>query len=191
MTHTSQVIPPASPMPYPSGSPPRRGGFAAISGAITAVIATAGLVVGIIALNRPEPSPVSLTAPPSTPTADTTDADRALCTAVGPLLRERADTGKAFVNTGETGSPERDSAIPGFRDQIERWVGRVQPVLDANNGADPFMTRTLQRMVDDTLLYAESIRPGPATDYDKLAWNDAVVAYGGPFFKCHQLGVTW
>ncbi len=160
---------------------------------ITLMIATAALIMAIIAVNRHSPTPATLKPSTTVPTSngDTTEADRELCTTAGPLLRERADIGKAFVNTGETGSPERDSAIPRFREQVEGWAGRIQPVIDANRSADSFLSRTLQRMIDDTLLYAEGIRPGPATEYDQLAWNDSVVAYGGPFFRCHQLGVTW
>lgn len=180
----------------PSYAPPTRGRrsiLTAVSITITLLIATAALIMAVIAVNRPSPTPAASKPSTTVPTAtgDTTEADRELCTNAGPLLRERADIGKAFVNTGETGSPERDSAIPKFREQVEGWAARIQPVVDANRPADSFLSRTLQRMIDDTVLYAESIRPGPATEYDKLAWNDSVVAYGGPFFRCHQLGVTW
>ncbi len=184
---------PTSPVAHPA-STAAKGSKLATAAAMTALlVATVALVVAIVAVNRANSPQANSASPPTTsaPTTDTADADRTLCTTAGPLLRERADIGKAFVNTGESGSPERDSAIPKFRERVESWASRIQPILDTNRSADSFLGRTLQRMVDDTLLYAESIRPGTATDYDKLAWNDSVVAYGGPFFKCHQLGVTW
>jgi hypothetical protein len=187
-------MPPGSYPPPPQ--PPKRGLLMTVGLAITALLATAALVVGIIAISRPTTTtPVNRTPSAASPTTsgatDTTAADRNLCEAVGPLLRESDETGKAFVNLGQSGTPARDAGIPGYEASVLDWVKRIQPVLDSHSEADPFLRRTLQRMVDDIRIYATSIRPGPETAPDAAAWNDASVAYGGPFDVCHRLGVQW
>jgi hypothetical protein len=123
--------------------------------------------------------------------SDTSAADKALCNAVAPLLRESADDGKNFVNLGNTGTPERDGGIPAYRAQVEDWVSRIQPILDAHADPPRYLTRSLQQLIDYTRSYAENIRPGPETEPDAAAWNNRVVAYGGPFEVCHKLGVNW
>ena len=191
-------MPPGSypPPPQPPPPPPKRG-LLITAGLVTAILlATAALVVGIIAISRPTATTSAIPVPPSgSPTTsaatDTTAADRNLCEAVGPLLRESDETGKAFVNLGQSGTPARDAGIPGYEASVLDWVKRIQPVLDSHSEADPFLRRTLQRMVDDIRIYATSIRPGPETAPDAAAWNDASVAYGGPFDVCHRLGVQW
>jgi hypothetical protein len=189
---------------WPPGnySPPvqhksRRKRVTALS-ALTIALALAALIVGIVALVRPAasspPSLPALTEQTSTSTTATVgadSADRQLCEAVGPLLRESNETGKAFVNLGETGTPARDAGIPGYEASVLDWIKRIQPVLDRYPSADPYLRRMLQRMVDDIHSFATSIRPGPSTDPDSAAWNDATVAYGGPYDVCHRLGVQW
>lgn len=195
--------PPLGPsVPPPGYGPPHRApkrGPLVAAGVVTAVLlATAALVVSLVGMNRPVPSASTTTtstaeAPPTTaaPSSDTAAADRKLCEDVGPLLRESNETGKAFVNLGVTGTPARDAGIPDYEASVLDWVKRIQPVLDRHPSADPYLRRMLQRMVDDIHSYATSIRPGPATDPDAAAWNDASVAYGGPFDVCHRLGVRW
>jgi hypothetical protein len=176
---------------------PRKRGLLVTAGLTTAILlAAAALVVSIIAINRPTFNPSANRTPPAaSPTTagptDTTSADRELCQAVGPLLRESNDTGKAFVNLGATGTPPRDAGIPDYEASVLDWVQRIQPILDTHSDADPFLKRTLQRMVDDIRIYATSVRPGTETDADAAAWNDATVAYGGPYDVCHRLGVSW
>jgi hypothetical protein len=106
-------------------------------------------------------------------------------------MHESNETGKAFVNLGHSGTPPRDAGIPDYEASVLDWAKRIQPILDGQADADPFLRRTLQRMVDDIRIYATSIRPGPETDADAAAWNDATVAYGGPYDVCHRLGVQW
>jgi hypothetical protein len=197
--------PPSSPhLPPPGYEPPpfpdprrRRGTLSTIGLASAILLAIAALIVGIIGLNRPAESSSttsqsSSTASPSTSaTSDTTGADRTLCEAVGPLLHESDETGKAFVNLGQTGTPARDAGIADYQASVLDWVKRIQPVIDDHPSADPYLRRMLQRMVDDIHSYATSIRSGPAADPDTAAWNDASVAYGGPFDVCHRLGVQW
>jgi hypothetical protein len=190
-------VPPGGYAPSPQPPPtPRNRGLLITAGLVAAILlATAALVVGIIAISRPTITTSATPAPPSgSPTATATDtsaADRQLCKGVGPLLRESNETGKAFVNLGNPGTPARDAGIPDYQASVLDWVKRIQPVLDSHTEADPFLRRTLQRMVDDIRIYATSIRPGPETAPDAAAWNDATVAYGGPFDVCHRLGVQW
>jgi hypothetical protein len=190
--------PPGGYAPPPQPSPPRgKRGLLVAGGLVLAILlATAALVVGIIGLIRPTPSTPanrtpSATSPTTSAAADTTAADRQLCQAVGPLLRESNETGKAFVNLGHTGTPARDAGIPDYEASVLDWVKRIQPILDSHSAADPYLRRMLQRMVDDIHSFATSIRPGPETDADAAAWNDATVAYGGPYDVCHRLGVEW
>jgi hypothetical protein len=200
------VTPPGVPTPPPGYYPPgdyahaprpRRRGLLTTVGLVTAILlASAALAVGIIAVNRPTAS-TSPNGNPPAPSAtaagggDTTAADRKLCEAVAPLVRESAQVGKNFVNLGPAGTPARDAGIPEYQDSVSDWVGRIQPILDRHPDADPFFKRTMQRFIDDTRIYAASIRPGPENDADAAAWNDKLVAIGGPFEICHQLGVQW
>jgi hypothetical protein len=162
---------------------------------VAVLIAVAALIVALVrggGASTPTASTSQLpTASTVTASADTTAADKALCEAVGPLLRESIDAGKNFVNLGFSGTPERDGGIPGYRAQVEEWVQRIQPVLDSHANPPRYLTRTLQEFIDYTRAYAENIRPGPANDTDAAAWNNRVVAYGGPFEVCHKLGVNW
>jgi hypothetical protein len=183
--------------PAQQRSPSNRGRWAKAWSALTLLMATAALVVGIIGLNRPtaristtsKPPPV---VSPTTPAPiDTTAKDRALCESVAPLIRENAERGREFVNLGQTGTPERDGGIPSYARDVSHWVKTIQPILDQYADADAFLRRTLQRFIDDTRIYAESIRPGPENDADAAAWNDKLVAIGGPFEVCRRLGVEW
>jgi hypothetical protein len=151
------------------------------------------LVISLIAAHRN--SSTLAAQPPSQPTnqpAATADSDKALCEAIAPLIKEGSERGKAFVNLGHTGTPERDAGIPSYVADTTDWVKRAQAVLDEHfNPASPpgFLMRSLQRYVDDKHAYVISIRPGPATDADNAAWNDSLVALSGPFDVCDGLGV--
>lgn len=172
----------------------RRGVLLGVGVVIAILLAAAALVVAVTGVGgQPVAPPTNDASRSSTPTSqgDTAGADRDLCNDVAPLLRESADDGKSFVNLGENGTPERDAGIAHYRATVEDWVSRIQPVLDAHANPPRYLTRMLQQLVDFTRSYAENIRPGPATDFDVAAWNNRVVAYGGPFQVCHKLGVNW
>ena len=178
---------------YGYGSPPRRnrrGVLGAVGVVLALVVAVAALVVAIVAVTRePPPAP----APAATPAQQgpTTDADRKLCEAIAPLMKENDDRSNAFLGTGEPGSPEQDAALPKFVTDTQDWARRTQQVLDANAVPPRLLTRTLQRYVDDMQLFVASVRPGPGTKYDEAAWTDSIVAYGGPLATCQALGVQW
>jgi hypothetical protein len=187
--------PPSPPQPgfTSAGARSRSAGIAIALATVAVVLAAAALIVSVVR-GGDSSAPASPPAQPSkSPTAasDTTAADKALCEAIAPLMAESTDIGKKFVSLGYSGTPERDNGIPQFRAAIEDWAKRVEPIVDADPGPPRFLTRTLQRYIDDTRLYAASIRPGPETDYDRAAWADRVVAYGGAFAECPKVGVHW
>lgn len=154
------------------------------------LVAVAALVVAIVALTQQPPPAAS---PAATPTQQgpTTDADRKLCQAIGPLMKENDDRSNAFLGTGQPGSPEQDAALPKFVTDTQDWARRTQQALDTNANPPRLLTRTLQRYVDDMQLFVASVRPGPGTKYDEAAWTDSIVAYGGPLSICQALGVRW
>jgi hypothetical protein len=174
---------------YPTPVQPSRRG--AIGVAIAILIAVAALIIAIVALNQePPPAPAAAQASPAQQTP-TPDADRKLCQAIAPLMKENDDRSNAFLGTGQPGSPEQDAALPKFVTDTQDWARRTQQVLDANANPSRLLTRTLQRYIDDMQLFVASVRPGPGTKYDEAAWTDSIVAYGGPLATCQALGVQW
>ena len=170
--------------------PSRRGTLGTVATALALLIAIAALIVAIVALAKePPPAPVPAAAPTQPP--PTADADRKLCEAIAPLMKENDDRSNAFLATGQPGSPEQDAALPKFVTDTQDWARRTQQVLDANANPPRLLTRTLQRYVDDMQLFVASVRPGPGTKYDEAAWTDSIVAYGGPLAICQALGVQW
>jgi hypothetical protein len=156
------------------------------------VVATAALVVGLLALTRPAtPTTPSRSQITQSATDDTTDADKALCSSIAPLMKRSVDERNGFVHAGPTGSPERDAALPKFVDDTKQWAKDAQQSLDSAPGSRRLLTRTLQRYIDDMLLYVEGIRAGRETKYDDAAWVDATEIVNGPLTICYHLGVTW
>ncbi len=162
-------------------------------------IGTVALVVAIVAVARPSSAPAAqvASAPASTspssvaPAGDTSAADRDLCTAIAPLMTESDTTATAWVNSGHTGSPERDAATPKYVSSTQDWVRRIQPVIDAHPDVDPYLHRTLQRFVDDQRLLIADIAAGPWQPYDATIYSDANAAGSGPLSVCSGLGVKW
>jgi hypothetical protein len=149
-------------------------------------LAAAALVVSLVSAHRTTPT---ATQPEATnQSATTAESDKALCQAIAPLIKDSNAEAKAYTSTAN-GTPERDAATPGFVNQTNDWVKRAQPVLDQYSTPPRFLTRTLQRYIDDMRLFANSLRPGPSTDADRAAWNDSLVALGGPYEVCGDLGV--
>ncbi len=166
----------------------RRPSPMAVGGALAVLMSVAALVVTVVSLvTQPKPAPAV-----SAPRAQAvTDADKALCPAIGPLMKENDDRSNAFLATGEAGSPPRDAALPKFVSDTQGWAHRTQQTLDAHANPPRFMTRALQRYIDDMQLFVASVRPGPGTQYDEAAWTDSIVAYGGVLTTCQQLGTNW
>ncbi|HME47485.1 hypothetical protein [Mycobacterium sp.] len=180
---------PDRPLFSQAGSPPRsrRGILLGVGTVLAILLATAALVVAVVSLVR-QPAPTSTA--PADPQASTA-ADRALCQAIAPLMKENDDRSNAFLATGQPGSPERDAALPKFVTDTQDWARRTQQALDAHATPPRLLTRSLQRYIDDMQLFVASVRPGPGTQYDEAAWTDSIVAYGGPVATCQALGIGW
>ncbi|HEY9264206.1 hypothetical protein QQA43_31475 (plasmid) [Mycolicibacterium vanbaalenii] len=127
----------------------------------------------------------------SSSAASTEHADRALCTAIAPLMTEYDKTSSAWIGLGDPGTPARDAALPKFKADTEEWVGRVEAVMQEHPGVQPRLTRTLERHIDDLWLLVNNIEPGPERTYDKAAWTDSMIAYGGPLAICYDVGIRW
>lgn len=184
-----------SPLPqYPPIAPPdhQRSRLVPAGVVLALLLAVSALVISLVSLGQDEPAPA---AAPATDTAApqvaTTDADRTLCQAIAPLMKENDDRSNGFLGSGDPGSPQQTEALPGFVTDTQDWARRTQEVLDAHATPPRFMTRALQRYIDDMQLFVASVRPGPGTPYDEAAWTDSIVAYGGPLSVCQALGVQW
>jgi hypothetical protein len=183
---------PGPPQP-PYGAPPvgnRRRVLTGVGVLVAVAIATAALVLALVSMER-EPASSAPAAAPSAPQVSAAGADRALCQAIAPLMKENDDRSNAFLGSGEPGSPEQTAALPKFVTDTQDWARRTQAALDAHANPPRFMTRTLQRYIDDMQLFVASVRPGPGTKYDEAAWTDSIVAYGGPLSVCQALGIQW
>ena len=191
-TSAGGQFPPGPPPFSPVGVPRqgRRRGVLTGAGVVLAILlAAAALVVAIVSIAR-HPATGAASPASANPQASAA-ADRALCQAIGPLMKENDDRSNAFLAAGQPGSPERDTALPKFVSDTQDWARRTQQVLDAHARPARFMTRSLQRYIDDMQLFVASVRPGPGTQYDEAAWTDSIVAYGGPLSTCQALGIGW
>jgi hypothetical protein len=190
-------VDPLTGRPFPQQPAPRRARFSSRA-LIVAVLAAAALVVTVIALivMRPTPAAIPASAPITTTPApaqpqDTTTADRALCTAIAPLMTEINRISNTYLGLGDAGTPARDSTLPKFISDMQDWIGRVQPILDQHPDARPFFRRSLQRFIDDRNLLVSDLKPGPLPTYAYALWSDSLGAYSGPLHICDQLGVKW
>jgi hypothetical protein len=164
------------------------------SGVVLAVLlGVAALVLSIIGVTRGaerQPPPETRKAAPQELFVD--DADKALCEAIGPLMKQSDESKQAYQASGTPGSPERAAAIPKFKSDTLNWAGRIQELLNAHSEPPRYLTRTLQEYIDGMLLYTENIYPDRQPDsFDKATWDSAVVAYGGPLGTCQKLGALW
>jgi hypothetical protein len=179
----------------PGGGRRRGGGIAIALGIVAVLVAVAALVVALVRGGESSP-PASPIAQPSTSStaaasADTTAADKALCEAIAPLMAESNKQANDWVGLGDQGTPARDAALPKFVSDTKDWVRQAQTVVDAHLGTNAFLNRTLQRYIDDLSLYVTNVSSGPKQIYDAAAWNDSLVAYGGPKSICRDLGINW
>lgn len=213
MTGSSSYPPSVGPPP-PGSGPPQQPGYVPqpaanfgpssahkrtrtgllASGVVLAVLlGVAALVLSIINTVRgPEPSP-----PPAAPQAGSQelfvdDADKALCEVIAPLMKESDEKNRVLTNAGPPGSPERSAVIPEFKKHTLDWASRMQKLIDDHADPPRYLTRTLQKYVDGSLLYSENIYPDrPPDSYDGAVWDSAAVAYGGPLGTCYKLGIKW
>jgi hypothetical protein len=163
----------------------RRPSRMAVGVVLAILLAVAALVIALV--SQPASAPAASQSSPQAATA----ADKALCQAIAPLMKENDDRSNAFLASGQPGTPQRDAALPKFVSDTQDWARRTQQVLDSHANPPRFTTRALQRYIDDMQLFVASVRPGPGTQYDEAAWTDSIVAYGGPLATCQQLGIGW
>lgn len=106
-------------------------------------------------------------------------------------MRESNSRSNAFIAT-PVDSAERKAAIPRFKADSEDWAARMQQVIASHAEPSRYLTRTVQRYVDDVLLYSQNVYPErPYDKFDDATWNLAIVDYGGALGRCQQLGVRW
>jgi hypothetical protein len=148
----------------------------------------------VVSLVRKPETPVTAQPTPTPTTTASTqqifvdDADRALCQAIAPLMTESNAKAKEFSGLA-AGSPEQEAAVPGYRAFTEGWAGRMQVVLNSHSEPPRFLTRALQRFIDDNLLYT-----GLNMVNDPQApktWDLSLSDYVGPRSVCYRLGVNW
>jgi hypothetical protein len=178
----------------PSAAPKRaRTGLLASGVVLAVLLGVAALVLSIINTVRgPEPAP-----PPSAPRAEpqelfVEDADKALCEAISPLMREASDRTNAFLRAGAPESPERLDAIAKFKAETLDWANRIEKVLEEHAEPPRYLTRTLQEYIDHLLLYSENMYKERGPDpFDNTTYDSAIVALGGPLGTCYKVGVKW
>lgn len=189
--------PPAPPQPYgwqPTPARAPRGRILPIAVGAAILLSTAALVVGIVALMRPTPSPpkAPAVATQGHPTGSP-EANRAFCTDIAPLMTESDKSAQAFSRLDKK-SPDFKSAAQPFITETKAWAERMQTAIDSHGDADPFLTRSMQRFVDDQRYIIADLEAGAGPEwlnYDQTAWNDSLAAGSGPLTVCFDLGVKW
>jgi len=190
--------PPAPPQPYvwqPTPARRARGKILPFAVGAAILLSAAALVVGIVALIRPTPPPSSAPAVATQGhSAGSPEANRAFCTDIAPLMTDSDKTAQAFNRNGKPNSPEWKSGVPSFVTDTKSWVGRMQTVIDSHGDADPYLSRSMQRFVDDRRYLIADLEAGNGAEwlpYDQTVWNDSLAAGSGPLTTCFDLGVKW
>ena len=168
----------------------------AIAVAAAIVLAVAALVVTVVDLPRSSSTSAPVASRPTAPgptsaPAETTAANRALCTAISPLMADSNRVSKTFSNLGPAGSPGWDAGKDKFVADTKDWVGKIQPVIDSRPDVDPYFRRSLQRFVDDRRFLIADLDEGGWQPYDQTNWNDSLSALNGPLNVCWDLGIKW
>lgn len=183
--------------PWEGQREPRRPRFSWMA-LFALVVAAAALVTAIIGLARSEsfggraPSG-SVAASPSSTTrpSNTTDANRAFCTDIAPLMTESDKSAQAYSHLGTPNSPEWKPGAQTFVNDTKAWLPRMQTVIDTHGDADRFLLRSTQRFADDLQYLIEDLQSGPWERYDQTIWDDSVSAVSGPLNVCAGVGVKW
>lgn len=144
----------------------------------------------VVSLTRPTAANEAGIAPTPATSAPTVD-EHALCKAFAPLMIDNTKKSREFTSLGAPGTPERDAATPEFARYSTEWGKNAQRVFDEHvpAGVSTYTTRSLQRYIDDTRMFAANVRPGPGEAGDKAAWDDSLVALAGAYESCQAAGV--
>ncbi len=187
----STVSPAPVPTGPPYGPPPRRPSrVGTILGAIAVLLAGSALGVSLVrkpAIPTPQSAPPTSSAVPAQEVF-VNDADRALCEAIAPLMKESDERARAF-SAFPNNSPEQKAALPDYRTFTQDWSKRLQVILNSHAQPPRYLTRTLQRFIDDTLLYTGVDAVGD--EIGVLTWKMSLIDYGGPLARCSSLGISW
>ena len=65
----------------------------------------------------------------------------------------------------------------------------MQAVLNKHTDPPRYLTRTLQRFIDDMVLYVE--RDVVSDEVGVSTFRLSSTDYGGPQFRCQMLGLPW
>lgn len=192
-TNAGPSLPPPWP-PQPGNHQQRRGLLVPIGVSVAVLLAATALVVALVNGNgkaSPAPGPTQSASPePAGVLVD--DADRDLCLAIGPLMRESEGTRNAFQRVGAQNTPERKAAIPKLISDTSDWARRTQAVLNEHAEPPRFLTRLLQRYIDDTMLYVVNLAPDrDSSKYETPIYDLSIMDYGGPLGRCADLDAGW
>ena len=170
--------------------PHTRGRFATAK--VTASLAVIMSTLALGCTRQPVSPPAAEPATVSSPAADTAGADKALCTAIAPVMADSDRITNEWEHSGPQGSAARTAALPAFVASTTEWTTKAQAELDLHPDAQPFLRRTLQRYIDDRRQLAYDLRGGgPLQPYDDAGYADSMMAYAGPLAICADLGVKW
>jgi uncharacterized membrane protein len=189
--HQTQPLPP---VPQQFGAPvSRRSPLLGIGVIVAILLGATALVVSLTGVGRQSVQSTTATSASATPAAggDTTEADRALCQAIAPVMTDADKAANDWTAQGEQGTPSSDAALPKFVSDSRDHAKRLQESLDSHSEVQPFFRRTLQRYIDDLSLYVANVRPGAKQPYDATMWSESLGAYGGPLSICQGLGINW
>jgi hypothetical protein len=191
--------PPAAGYPWQVPPPPARRNGLLVAAIVALILALAAMTVALLAWNHHDRSPGTGTpvapanaAPGNTaPPTSSHETDRALCTAIAPLMTENNHITKTYTELGNPGTPAYDAATPQFITDTQNSMTRLQPALDQHPDANAYLRRSTQRFIDDRNLLTSNLRPGRLTDWEAELWDDSLGAYGGMNHACRALGITW
>ena len=185
--------PPAWP-PQSIGRPPRRGLWVPIGVGLAVLLSAGALVVALVTGGGDTSSaPVETqTVAPEPIQVFVDDADRELCLAMGPLMRENNAARSALQDSTQQNSPERKAAIPKFVNDTYDWAGKMQVVLNEHSEPARYLTRNLQRYIDDSLLFAEGLAPDrDSSSYENQIYEFGLMDLAGLIGRCSEVDAPW
>jgi hypothetical protein len=193
MPNASAAPPPPWPR-QPVAKQPRRGFLLPIGVALAVLLSAAALVVSLMkGSGQTSSAPTATQSAKPEPTQVFVDvADREVCQAMGPLMRESSDARKAFTNSGAPNTPERKAAIPQFVTDSYDWGRRAQDILNQHSDPPRFLTRNFQRYIDHTLMYAEGLSPDrDSSIFENQLYDFGVIDLSGLIGRCSEVDAPW
>lgn len=194
-TNAGPSLPPPWP-PQPGNHQQRRGLLVPIGVCVAVLLAATALVVALVNGNgkaSPAPGPTQSASPePAEVLVD--DADRDLCEAIAPLMKESLNSSNTLTDSGPPDSPEYRAAIPKFVTDTKNWAVRTQQVLNDHSAPSRYVTRTLQRYIDDMMYFVEIVAPGRdrgSYEFEKQTWDLGIVDYQALRGRCIDVGSEW